>query len=156
MEIPKRLLDFLEQTKVDYEVLEHPEAPTAQELAALEHVKGRYHAKVVMVRAENELVMTIVPSDRRVDLDKLEGVLGKPVALATEDEFKELFPDCSVGRMPPFGNLYGLPMYIDKSFQEGDFIVFEAGTPNESIKMNYQEFQCLAESKIADFTVKLT
>ena len=108
MGIPTRLIDFLNQSKVRYDILHHPEAFTAQELAAIEHVKGRSHAKVVMIKADNEKFMAVLPADHRVDLEKLDKVTGKRTALATEAEFKALFSDCAVGTMPPFGHLYGV------------------------------------------------
>jgi Ala-tRNA(Pro) deacylase len=155
MPIPSRLVEFLNQNKVRYEILHHPEAFTAQELAAIEHVKGRYHAKVVMVKADGEQLMVVLPADYRVDLEKLEKLTGKRTVLATEQEFKDLFPDCAIGAMPPFGNLYNVPTYVDKSLTEDDFIVFEAGTHTDAIRMSYADYERLAKPTIAEFAVKL-
>src|SRR5271156_1834449 len=126
MGVPARLIDFFNQNKVRYEVLHHPEAFTAQELAAIEHVKGRSHAKVVMVKAGGELVMAVLPTDHRIDLGKLGEGTGRGAALAKEGEFGAVFPDCAVGTMPPFGQLYGVATYLDRSLAGGDRIVFEA------------------------------
>lgn len=155
MGIPSRLIEFLNAGKVRYEVIHHPEAFTAQELAAIEHVKGKNHAKVVVVKAGDEKLLAVLPADHRVDLEKLDAVVGKKTALATEAEFKDLFPDCAVGKMPPFGNLYGLPTYVDRSLTEDVFIVFEAGTHTDAIKMSYADYERLAQPKVADFAVKL-
>ncbi|MGH9592309.1 MAG: aminoacyl-tRNA deacylase [Bryobacteraceae bacterium] len=155
MGVPARLIDFLNQNKVRYEVLHHPEAFTAQELAAIEHVKGRSHAKVVMVRAGAELVMAVLPTDQRIDLEKLGKATGRETALAKEEEFKALFPDCAVGTMPPFGQLYGVGTYLDKSLSESDRIVFEAGTHSDAVKMRYADYERLTKPTIADFAVKL-
>lgn len=155
MGIPAKLTEFLDKSKVRYEVLHHPEAFTAQELAAIEHVKGRHHAKVVMVKADGEKLMAVLPADHRVDLEKLDKATGKCTALATEADFKALFPDCAVGTMPPFGNLYNIATYVDKSLSEDDFIVFEAGTHTDAIKMGYGDFEQLAKPKVVDFAVKL-
>src|SRR6058998_1249759 len=122
--IPSRLIEFLDQNKVGYEILHHPEAFTAQELAAIEHVKGKQHAKVVMVKADDGKLMTVLPADHRVDLEKLDALTGKRTALATEADFKALFPDCAVGTMPPFGSLYGVDTYVDQSLAGNDMIVF--------------------------------
>src|SRR6266404_5337339 len=97
MGVPTRLIDFLNQSKVRYEILHHPEAFTAQELAAIEHVKGKQHAKVVMVKSDGAQLMAVLPADHRVDLEKFEKLTGKRTALATETDFKALFPDCAVG-----------------------------------------------------------
>jgi Ala-tRNA(Pro) deacylase len=155
MGIPTKLIEFLDQNKVRYEVLHHPEAFTAQELAAIEHVKGKYHAKVVMVMAEGDKLMAVLPADHRVDLEKLNKTTGKRTALATEADFKALFPDCAVGTMPPFGDLYSVATYVDRSLTEDEFIVFEAGTHTDAIKMNYGDYVRLAKPKVADFAVKM-
>jgi len=155
MGVPARLIDFLNRSKVRYEVLHHPEAFTAQELAAIEHVKGRSHAKVVMVKAEGEVLMAVLPADHRVDLEKLDKATGRKTALATEAEFKVLFPDCAVGTMPPFGELYGVPVYLDASLTDAERIVFEAGTHSDAIRMRYADYARVAKSTIADFAVKM-
>lgn len=156
MSIPTRLIEFLNQSKVRYEVLHHPEAFTAQELAAVEHVKGRNHAKVVIVKADaDNKLMAVLPADHRVDLAKFKEVTGKRAALATEAEFKGLFPDCAVGAMPPFGHLYDVPTYVDENLIDDEFIVFEAGTHQDAIKMGYGDYVRLAKPTVAGFAVKL-
>jgi Ala-tRNA(Pro) deacylase len=120
MEIPKQLIECLDENKVTYEVLRHPEAVTAQRIAQAEHVKGRHHAKVVMVKSG-----------------------------------KLLFPDCAIGGMPPFGNLYGLPTYVHQSLAEQDYIVFEAGTHTEAIKMSYGDYEKIVKPKVNDLAIKL-
>ncbi len=155
MGIPAKLIEFLNQNKVRYTILHHPEAFTAQELAAIEGVKGRYHAKVVIVKADDQMLMTVLPADHRVELEKLDRLTGKRTALATETEFKTLFPDCAVGTMPPFGKLYGLPTWVDKSLADDEYIVFEAGTHTDAIRMSYADFARLTEPKVAEFAVKL-
>ena len=156
MGIPARLIEFLKENKVRYEVLHHPEAFTAPELAAIEHVKGRSHAKVVMVRAGGELVMAVLPTDHRIDLEKLGKVTGRETALAGEGEFKVLFPDCAVGTMPPFGQLYGVATYVDRGLAESDRIVFEAGTHSDAVKMRYADYERLTKPTVAEFAVKLS
>ena len=155
MGIPSKLVDFLNQGKIRYQIIHHPEAFTAQELAAIEHVKGKYHAKVVMAKADVGLVMAVLSADHRVDLEALDLATGKRTALATEAEFEAVFPDCAVGTMPPFGNLYGVPTYVDKSLTEDEFIIFEAGTHTDAIKMSYVDYARLATPIVAGFTVKL-
>ena len=155
MEIPQRLIRYLNDNKVVYEILHHPEAFTAQTIAAAEHIKGRHHAKVVMVKSANEHVMTVLTANSRIDLEKMERVLGKPIALETEPDFKALFPDCAPGTMPPFGNLYGLPTYVDLSLAQEDFIVFEAGTHTDAIKLQYKDYERVVNPIIEDFAMKL-
>ncbi|HVM59793.1 MAG TPA: YbaK/EbsC family protein [Verrucomicrobiae bacterium] len=155
MGVPARLIELLNRSKVPYEVVHHPEAFTAQELAAIEHVKGRSHAKVVMVKADAEVLMAVLPADHRVDLERLDRAIGRKTVLATEEEFKALFPDCAVGTMPPFGELYGVPAYLDASLTDAERIVFEAGTHSDAIKMRYTDYARVAKPTVADFAVKL-
>jgi len=155
MGVPARLIEFLNRSKVPYEVVHHPEAFTAQELAAIEHVRGRSHAKVVMLKADKEVVMSVLPADRRVDLEKVEKATGRKTALATEAEFRALFPDCAVGTMPPIGELYGVTAYLDTSLTDAEGIVFEAGTHSDAIKMRYADYARVTKPTVADFAVKL-
>jgi Ala-tRNA(Pro) deacylase len=155
MEIPKNLIDFLNDNKVSYEILHHPEAFTAQTIAAAEHVKGRHHAKVVMAKSGSRHLMTVLAADQRIDLQKLEKICGEPTSLEPEKEFKSLFPDCAPGTMPPFGALYGLPTYVDKSLAREDYIVFEAGTHTEAIKLSYRDYERIAKPQVEDFAIKL-
>ena len=133
LKIPKQLIDCLKENKVDYEILHHPEAVTAQRIAQAEHVKGRRHAKIVMVKSGEQHLMTVLPADHQIDLKKLKKAVGKAVSLDSEQEFKPLFPDCVVGAMPPFGNLYGVPTYVDNRLAQEEYIVFEAGTHTDAI-----------------------
>ena len=154
MGIPRRLISYLNDKKIKYELLHHPEAFTAQTIAAAEHIKGRHHAKVVIVKSDDQHLMTVVPANTRIDLEKFERVVGKSVALENELEFKPLFPDCQPGTMPPFGNLYGLPTYVDRALSKEDFIVFEAGTHSDAIKLKYKDYERAADPFIEDFAMK--
>ena len=155
MAVPQKLISYLNDKKIPYEILHHTEAFTAQTIAAAEHVKGRHHAKVVMVKSANEHLMTVLSANSRIDLEKLENAIGKPVALEGETEFKVLFPDCAPGTMPPFGNLYGLPTYVDRSLSKEDFIVFEAGTHTDAIKLKYKDYESAVDPFVEDFSMKI-
>jgi Ala-tRNA(Pro) deacylase len=155
MEIPRRLIECLDQNKVRYEVLHHPEAVTAQRIAQAEHVKGRHHAKVVMVKSADQHLMMVLPADHQIDLERVEKAVGKVVSLDKEQEFTLLFPDCAIGAMPPFGNLYGLPTYVDKHLADQDYIVFEAGTHTDAIKMSYLDYKKIVKPEVKDLGIKL-
>jgi Ala-tRNA(Pro) deacylase len=155
MEIPKQLIGCLDENKVSYEILHHPEAVTAQRIAQAERVKGRHHAKVVIVKAGDEHLIMVLPADHHIDLEKAEKATGKAVSLDKEQDFKSLFPDCAIGAMPPFGNLYGLPTYVDQSLAEQDYIVFEAGTHTDAIKMSYRDYEKIVKPKVNDLAIKL-
>ena len=154
MEIPKQLFDFLKENKVQYEILHHPEAFTAQRIAQAEHIKGRHQAKVVIVKSGDQHLMVVLPADHHIDLEKIEKAIGKPVSLGKENDFKSLFADSVVGAMPPFGNLYGLPTYVDKHLAEQDYIVFEAGTHIDAIKMSYSDYEKIVKPKVEDLAIK--
>ena len=152
MTILRRLKEYLDDQKVQYEILTHREAFTAPEIAQVLHVPGKEMAKVVMVKVGERFVMVVIPANCKVDLTRLKEVFrGTPVRLATEDEFKGLFPDCQVGTMPPFGNLYGLEVYVDRSLTTDEEIVFQAGTYKEAVKLRYQDFAKLAHPTVAEF-----
>ena len=155
LKIPKQLIDCLKENKVDYEILHHPEAVTAQRIAQAEHVKGRHHAKIVMVKSGEQHLMTVLPADHQIDLKKLKKAIGKAVSLDSEQDFKPLFPDCAVGAMPPFGNLYGVPTYVDKSLSQEEYIVFEAGTHTDAIRLSYRDYQKIAKPRVEDFAIKI-
>jgi Ala-tRNA(Pro) deacylase len=99
--------------------------------------------------------MLVLPTDHRVDLEKLESIFHKPVVIDSEEDLPVLFPDCSLGKMPPFGKLYGLHTYVDKSLLDKETIVFEAGTHTEAIKMKMSDYLRLAEGQGVDFSMKL-
>jgi Ala-tRNA(Pro) deacylase len=155
MEIPKQLIDCLKENKIGYEILHHPEAVTAQRIAESEHVKGRHHAKVVMVKSGEQHLMIVLPADHQVDLGKVEQAIGNAASLDTEKDFKSLFPDCAVGAMPPFGNLYGLPTYVDKSLSQEEYIVFEAGTHTDAIKLSYRDYEKIVKPRVEDLAIKI-
>ncbi len=152
MPILKRLQDYLDQHNVPYQVVGHQEAYTTPEIAHTMHVSGKMLAKVVIVKAGDRFVMAVLPSNWRIDFDRLTEVLGAGhVRLATEDEFKGLFPDCQIGTMPPFGNLYGLEVYVDQSLTEDEEIIFQAGTHFGAVKLRYKDFADLVHPMVAEF-----
>jgi Ala-tRNA(Pro) deacylase len=147
-----RLEDYLRENGVPFEVQHHPMAFTAQEVAAAEHVPGKMLAKVVMVSADGEMAMLSLPAPYQVDLEKAGKMLGAEEArLAQEEEFEGAFPDCEVGAMPPFGNLYGLPVYVEEALAEDETIFFRAGTHTDTMSVGYADFERLVEPTVGDF-----
>ena len=152
MPILKRLQSYLEANRIPYEVVNHPKAYTAHGVARSLEIPDYLVAKVVVVKADQYFVMTVLPSTWRVDVKRLREVLdAREVRLATEAECANLFPDCQVGTMPPFGNLYGVEVYVDQLLTEDESIVFEAGTYTGAIKLRYKDFAELVRPKIAAF-----
>jgi Ala-tRNA(Pro) deacylase len=149
-----RLEAFLRQNQVPFELHHHPRAYTAQEVAATEHVPGRMVAKVVVVWAEGRLSLAVLPAPLRLDLEKAAAALGvRSVRLAREEEFEPFFPDCETGAMPPFGNLYDVPVYVDRSLTEQERVVFDAGTHTDAILMRYADFENLVRPQVADLAI---
>ena len=140
----EKLRLFFEKHQVKYESLDHPPAFTAYETAACVNVGEEAFAKAVMIRIDELIAMAVLPASRQLHLEHLREVTGaKHVALASEDEFRDLFPDCEPGAMPPFGSLYGVPLFIDKCLKNRSEIVFNAGTHTEAIKLPYETYEAL-------------
>jgi Ala-tRNA(Pro) deacylase len=149
----ERLRRHLYQTHVSYRVHEHKEAYTTPEIAAIEHVAGRRMLKVVMAVAGGQLVMLVLGAPDQVDLAKVAVLLSdSEVRLAHEEEFTPAFPDCDPGAMPPFGNLYGLPVYVDDALATSGSVVFQAGTHRHTVELAYADFQRLVEPVVASLS----
>jgi Ala-tRNA(Pro) deacylase len=147
------LTDFLKKSKVKYKVTKHKAAFTAQEVAAAEHEPGKYVAKAVVVKVDDNYVMCVLPACYNIDLKSLKSRLkAKMVKLAEEKELSRIFGDCEVGAQPPFGNLYDLPTIMDKVLEEDDHIMFQAGTHEKSIRMSMADYQKLVGPKILEFS----
>jgi Ala-tRNA(Pro) deacylase len=153
MSCKDRLATCLERAAVPYEFHHHPQAYTAQEVAEREHVAGNSVAKVVMILANQRLAMLVTRATDHVDLDKAARALQATDAhLAVERDFAAVFPDCEVGAMPAFGNLYGLPVVVDRALSANDEILSQAGTHEDSVKVRYSDFQRVVHPLIADVT----
>ncbi len=147
-----KLKAFLDGRDVKYITIRHSPAFTAQEVAASAHVIGRDFAKTLVVNIGGELAMVVIPATRRLLVHELQEMLESPHArLATEAEFLSRFPDCEVGAMPPFGNLYGMPVYVASSLSDEPELAFNAGTHTEVIKMAYSDFERLVRPTVLDF-----
>ena len=152
MAVAKKLREYLDKNKIKYVKKRHKEVYTAQEVAHVQHVPGQYMAKSVIVRVDAKMVIFVMPAHLMINMPRLKKLTGaKVLRLATEKEFKDLFPGCEIGAMPPFGNLYGLPVCVDKSLANDEYIVFNAGTHKDTIKLKYKDFAKLVLPKVAPF-----
>jgi Ala-tRNA(Pro) deacylase len=151
----QKLKEFLEEKQVKYVSIAHSTAYTAQEVAASAHIPGKEVAKTVMVKVNGRMAMAVLPAKYQVDFDKLKKLTGSnDVELASEEEFKYMFPDCEIGAMPPFGNLYDMQVFVAESLKEDEEIDFNAGTHRELIKIKYKDFESLVKPKIGNFAFK--
>lgn len=147
-----KLKAFLDGHGIKYVSIQHSAAYTAPEVAASAHVSGRDFAKTVIVKIEGDMAMVVLPASRRLVLTDLREMLETDhVRLASEAEFKDTFPDCELGAMPPFGNLYGMKTYVTANLADEPEIAFNAGTHTEVIKMPYEDFERLVSPTVIDF-----
>jgi Ala-tRNA(Pro) deacylase len=150
----QRLLAFLDDNQVKYVVISHSRAFTTQEIAAATHIPGKELAKSVIVEIDGEMAMAVLPGSQKVDVELLREAVGADqVSLARESEFKDRFPECDLGAMPPFGNLYGMPVYVADGLTDDEEIAFNAGSHTELVKMSYRDFERLAQPRVMHFGV---
>lgn len=149
----KKLKDFLDSNKIKYISITHSSAYTAQEIAASAHIPGKELAKTVILKVDGKMIMAVLPASYKVDFGLLKEATGfTSIRLADEHEFVDKFPGCEPGAMPPFGNLYGVEVYVAKSLSEDEEIAFNAGTHTELIKMGYRDFEKLVKPKVVEFS----
>lgn len=151
------VVEFLDKSKVKYEVSKHQPAFTAQQMAAEEHEPGKYVAKPVIVKADDKYVMCVLSACYKIDLSALKKQLGaKKVKLVEEKDIGKIFPDCELGAEPPFGNLYDMPTIMDKALEEDDHIMFQAGSHEKAIRMSMADYRKLVEPKVLQFSYHMT
>jgi Ala-tRNA(Pro) deacylase len=151
----RKLIEFLNSHKIKYIISSHSVAYTAQETAASAHIPGKELAKTVMVKTDGKMTMAVLPASYKVDFNLLKEAAGASKAvLATEKEFADMFPECEVGAMPPFGNLYGVEVFVEASLAEDEEIVFRAGSHTELIRLSYKDFERLVKPKVLKFSSK--
>ena len=149
----KKLRDFLDDHGIKYVSIAHSKAYTAQEIAAKTHIPGKDVAKTVMVKLDGKMAMAVLPASYKVDFHLLKKASGATeVELATETEFKDIFPECELGAMPPFGNLYGMEVFVAQTLADDEEICFNAGSHTELIKLPYTDFVSLVKPKLLKFS----
>lgn len=150
-----KVKELLDNENVKYVTVSHSVAYTAQEIAARAHVRGKELAKTVMIKLDGKMAMAVLPSTYKIDFDLMKTASGSnEVELASESEFRDLFPDCEVGAMPPFGNLYGFEVFVAQTLAEDDEIAFNAGNHAELIKLPYADFERLVKPKVVKISLR--
>ena len=145
----QKLKEFLDSNQVKYVTISHSAAYTAQEIAASAHVSGYELAKTVMVKIDGKMAMAVLPGAYKVDMKYLREVTGaESVELAGEKEFKDMFPGCETGAMPPFGNLYDMDVFVSASLTKDEVIAFNAGSHTELVRLAYEDFERLVQPKV--------
>jgi Ala-tRNA(Pro) deacylase len=150
-----RVREFLDTNHISYSMIVHPTAYTAQGTAAYAHVPGHELAKTVMIRVDSQLAMAVLPASAQLDLAAFKKMTrAKSVGLAAEAEFEVKFPDCDLGAMPPFGNLYGVAVYLEERLAHDEEIAFNAGSHSELVRMKYADFERLVNPIIGRFALR--
>jgi Ala-tRNA(Pro) deacylase len=145
----EKLREFLDSHKVKYIVISHSQAYTAQETAQAAHVRGREFAKTTIVKLDGKMAMAVLPASEKVDLGLLAAAAGaKKAELAAEVEFQGRFSECEVGAMPPFGNLYGMDVYVEEGITEDEKITFNAGSHTEAVQLSLKDYTSLVKPKV--------
>jgi Ala-tRNA(Pro) deacylase len=153
MSVLNKLKEYLDENNIRYMIIYHSPAYTGQELAESVHISGKEIAKTVILKAGGGYLMAVLPASWKINFDYLEEqVAAKGLRLADEDEIKDLFPDCEVGAMPPFGNIYDMPVYAASALSEDDEIIFNAGTHTDAIRMSYNDYIRLVGPNVVNFS----
>ena len=148
----KKLEEFLDSHNIRYVKMSHSPAYTAQEIAKSAHIPGRVLAKTIIVNIDGNLIMAVLPAPYKIDIKRIADITVANIAeIAKEQDFIERFPGCEVGAMPPFGNLYGMQVYVDESLAKDEEIIFNAGSHKELIKLLYKDYETLVRPRIARF-----
>lgn len=149
----KKMKDFLDSNGIKYVTFQHSPAYTAQEIAQSAHIPGKNLAKTVILKVDGKLAMAVIPASHHVDVESLRDTAqATTVELSSEQEFKDLFPDCETGAMPPFGNLYDMSVFVSEALAEDEAIAFNAGTHTELIGLAYCDFERLVQPKVGNFS----
>lgn len=151
----QKLKKFLDDNGVKFVTISHSPAFTAQEIAAAAHIPGKELAKTVMLKVDGELVMAVLPATDHVSMERLRKAVGASTCeLASEGDFRDVFPNCELGAMPPFGNLWDLKVFVDQRLREDEEIAFNAGTHTELVKLPYSDFERLVDPTVLQLSAR--
>jgi Ala-tRNA(Pro) deacylase len=151
-----KMREFLDKNHIRYATVKHSPAYTAQAVAASAHVPITEMVKTVMIEVDGKMAMAVLPASDQIEFDELKLALGTAnVTLLHEKEFKDRFPDCESGAMPPFGNLYGMPVFVADGLPQGDYIAFSAGSHHEVSIMRYADYARLVNPRAVKFSAEI-
>lgn len=146
------ITEYLDRRSVPHSMIQHPQTFTAQRTAQVTHIKGKELAKTVVVRVDGRMCMAVLPAHYHLDKERLKAAIGgRTLDLAREEDLNVLFPDCETGAMPPFGNLYGMDVWVQEELTRDKQIAFNAGSHTELIRMSYRDFDALVHPSVANF-----
>lgn len=147
------LHNYLDENAVPYRTSRHDHVFSAQELAAAEHVSGKQVIKPVLIRADGQLVLCVLPACYRIDLDELKRQLPAwHVELVDEPALASACGQWEPGALPPIGRLYGIPTLMDESLLgPGHLVTFAAGTHQDAVTMTLAAYRRIAQPELAHF-----
>lgn len=152
----RKLKEYLDGHEIKYVTISHSPAYTAQEIAASAHIPGHELAKSVMIKVDGKMAMAVLPASHHVDFELLQEVSGaRRIEMASEQEFETRFPECELGAMPPFGNLYDMEVFVADVLADEEAIVFNAGSHTELIRMAYRDFEDLVNPIVVRFASRV-
>jgi Ala-tRNA(Pro) deacylase len=144
---------FMQENSLPYEVITHPQAFTAQQVAHAIHESGKVLAKTVILEVDDKNVMCVVPAHHKVKISWVKDLLSaKHIRLTEESKMETLFPDCEIGAMPPIGPLYGMQVIISTELSTQPEIIFNAGTHRHCVKMHYADFEKAVNPMVAEIS----
>lgn len=147
----EKIKEYLDSNHVKYTMITHSLAYTALEISESAHISAKNIAKTVIVKIDDKLAMVVLPANGKVDSGMLKNIANaKSVDMASEYEFQEQFPDCEVGAMPPFGNLYDMPVYVSEKLTQDEMIAFNAGNHSELMQLRYEDYSKLVQPTVID------
>lgn len=153
MSVVRQLKDYLDDNNTKYTTITHSLAYTAQELAEIMHVPGRQWAKSIAIEVDGKPALAVLPAHHRINLAKLKQALGaQQLEILSEQRFSSHFPGCELGAMPPFGNLFNLPVFVSRDLRDDEQIVFNAGTHRDAIRLGYADFERLVQPVVCEFS----
>ena len=146
-----KIKDVLNKEKIDYEVLEHKPVYTSKEAAEVRGTELRQGTKALVLKTEEGFIQACVAGNKELDIEKLQKItLFKKLELANAKEVRQA-TGCNIGSVPPFGNLFNLKVYFDKSVLENEIVAFNAGQHTKSIKMKAKDLVKVVNPVVGDF-----
>lgn len=141
---------YLDKKNASYEVVSHPQVFSCIEEAKVLGIDAGEIVKNLVIKVKDKHAFVLLPGSSRLDVHKLREIFGKKARLELEEEMPQDFPKYEVGAIPPFGELFGLTVYLDKRLLVHETVIFTGGTHTDSIKMRTQDLVNLIKPEIVD------
>ena len=152
MNVVDKIKEFLDKNKVSYKLFEHEPTPTSELASKIRGTPLERGAKAIVLRSKGTFLMCVLPGNRKINYKKVKEIIGsRKLSLATPEEVKKV-TGCEIGGVPPFGNLFNIPLYVDRNLLNNELIDFNAGLKTVSIEMGSEDYIGITKSIVCDFT----